>query len=91
MRISWDEPKRQKVLRDKGIDFAHMTELLYMPYIEDQRNGDPEQYRIVGFAESRLVTFIVEYRYDEYGEYIWVVTGWHSTQSERKAYGQATR
>ncbi len=28
----------------------------------------------------------VEYRVDEVGDYIWVVTAWKSTKQERKSY-----
>jgi uncharacterized DUF497 family protein len=62
-----------------------------LPYIEDQRNDDPEQYRIIGFAGGRLVTFVVEYRQDKLGEYIWIVTAWNSTKQEIKAYEQEIR
>lgn len=50
MRIRWDEAKRQLVLSNRGIDFSQLDELLNWSYVEDQRNDDPEQYRIVGFA-----------------------------------------
>ncbi len=91
MRIRWDEPKRQLVLNNRGIDFAHLGELLNWPYVEDRRNDDPEQFRIVGFAGGQLTTFIVEYRQDQLDEYIWVVTAWHSTKQEQKAYEQETQ
>ena len=91
MRIRWDEAKRQLVLHNRGIDFAQLDELLNWPYVEDQRHDDPEQYRIVGFAGGRLVTFIVEYRQDTLDEHIWVVTAWNSTKQEQKVYDQETR
>ncbi|CCI16881.1 putative PANL11 [Microcystis aeruginosa PCC 9807] len=86
MRIQWDEAKRQRVLTERDIDFTRLNDLLYKPYIEDQRSEQPEQYRIVGFARGTLTTFIVEYRVDEVGDYIWVVTAWKSTKQERKSY-----
>lgn len=86
MRIQWDEAKRQRVLTERDIDFTQLNDLLYKPYIEDQRSEQPEQYRIVGFANGMLTTFIVEYRVDEVGDYIWVVTAWKSTKQERKSY-----
>jgi uncharacterized DUF497 family protein len=86
MRIRWDEAKRQRVLTERDIDFTQLNDLLYKPYIEDQRSERPEQYRIVGFADGKLTTFIVEYRVDEVGDYIWVVTAWKSTRQERKSY-----
>jgi uncharacterized DUF497 family protein len=86
MRIRWDEAKRQEVRQRRQIDFASLHDLLSLPYIEDQRNDDPEQYRIIGFVRGRLVTFIAEYRQDAIGEYMWVVTAWHATLQEQQAY-----
>jgi len=80
MRVRWDEAKQQRVLADRDIYFDQLNDLLYTPYLEDQRSEAPEQYRIVGFADGELITFIVEYRLDEVGEYIWVVTVWRSTK-----------
>ena len=86
MRVRWDETKRQRVLAERNIDFAQLNDLLYLPYIEDRRSELPEQYRIIGFVDGKLTTFIVEYRIDELGEYIWIVTAWRSTKQERKYY-----
>lgn len=91
MRIRWDEGKRRLILKRRKIDLVQLEELLCLPYVEDQRNDDPEQYRIIGFAGGRLVTFIVEYRQDELGELIWVVTAWNATPQEEKAYERETR
>ncbi len=86
MRIRWGEPKRQQVLSERHIDFARLDELLELPYVEDQRNDDPEQYRVIGFAAGRLVSFIIEYREDVLGDLIWVVTAWHATPQEQRTY-----
>lgn len=86
MRIRWDEAKRQEVLRRRQIDFASLHDLLSRPYIEDQLYDDPEQYRVIGFVQGRLVTFIIEYRQDTIEEYMWVVTAWHATTQEQQAY-----
>lgn len=91
MRIRWDENKRQRVLQRRQIDFAQLEELLCLPYVEDQRNDDPEQYRLIGFAGGRLTTFIVEYRQDALGEFVWVITAWHATRQEHRAYEHETR
>ncbi|MGK7897007.1 MAG: hypothetical protein AB4372_26190 [Xenococcus sp. (in: cyanobacteria)] len=88
MRVRWDEAKRQRVLAERNIDFHQLNDLLYSPYLEDQRSELPEQYRIIGFADGTLTTFIVEYRLDEVGEYIWIVTAWKSTKQERQNYEQ---
>ncbi|ETW96484.1 hypothetical protein [Candidatus Entotheonella palauensis] len=86
MRIRWHEPKRQQVLSQRQIDVAQLDELFELPYIEDQRNDDPEQYRVIGFAGGRLVSFIIEYREDQFGDFVWVVTAWHATLQEQRAY-----
>jgi uncharacterized DUF497 family protein len=86
MRFRWDEAKRQLVLIERDIDFEQLRDLMDGPYLEDQRSDDPEQYRIVGFTAGALVTFIVEYRTDLRGDYVWVVTAWRSTKQERINY-----
>ena len=91
MRIRWDEHKRQQVLQRRNIDMARLDELLALPYVEDQRNDAPEQYRLIGFVGGRLVTFIVEYREDALGEFLWVVTAWHATSQEQRAYEREVR
>lgn len=91
MRILWDETKRKLVLARRNIDFLHLHELMCFPYIEDRGVEDPEQYRIIGFAREVLTTFIVEYREDDEGELMWVVTAWRSTRAEKKAYEQETK
>jgi hypothetical protein len=45
--------------------------LFLLPYVEDQRNDDPEQFRLIGFVAGHLVSCIIEYRQDTLGEYIW--------------------
>lgn len=91
MRIRWDEPKRQQVLQRRNIDFACLDEVFALPYVEDQRNDDPEQHRLIGFVGGRLITFIVEYREDPLGEVLWVVTAWHATAQEQRAYERAVQ
>ncbi len=91
MRSRWDEAKRQQVLQRRQIDFAQLVELFCLSYVEDQRKDDPEQYRLIGFVEGHLLTFIVEYREDALGEFIWVVTAWHATLQEQRAYEREVR
>ena len=78
-------------MRKRKIDFADLEDLLCLPYMEDQRSDHPEQYRIVGFAGGKVTTFVVEYREDDHGEFVWVVTGWKSTKQERESYEKETR
>jgi len=41
-----------------------------LPYVEDQRNDNAEQFRLLGFVAGRLVSCVIEYRQDTLGEYI---------------------
>ncbi|MGH9425098.1 MAG: hypothetical protein ACRD2L_02150 [Terriglobia bacterium] len=75
-------------MKQRRIDFAVLDDLFFLPYLEDQRSDDPEQYRIIGFAKGKIMAFIVEYREDELGEFVWVVTAWNSTATEKRAYAQ---
>ena len=70
MRLRWEEAKRQERLQRRQMDFAVLHDVLSLPYVEDQRSDDPEQCRVIGFGQGRLVTFIVEYRHDAIGEYL---------------------
>jgi len=70
VRIRWDEKKRQWILKRRRIDFATLNDLFCLPYLEDQRSDDPEQYRIIGITKERVVIFIIEYREDQLGEFI---------------------
>ncbi len=88
MRVQWDEAKRQRILAERDIDFDHLNDLLYTPYLEDRRSELPEQYRLIGFADGQLTTFIIEYRVDKIGELIWVFTAWKSTKQECRSYEQ---
>jgi uncharacterized DUF497 family protein len=79
MSIRWDEPKRQEVLARRNIDFAQLDELFLLPYVEDQRNDDPEQYRLTGFVAGRLVSFIIHHRIS--ARYTWrIYLGGHSLE-----------
>lgn len=44
--------------------------------------GSYAQFRIIGLLHGQMTTFVVEYRVDNFGEYIWVVTAWKSTNQK---------
>lgn len=91
MRVKCDAEKREHVLLERGIDLNDLSDAVELPYIEDVRNENPLQFRVIGFARGSLTTFIVEYRRDEVGEFAWVVTAWRSTPQEEQAYEQETQ
>jgi uncharacterized DUF497 family protein len=57
-------------------------------YVEQIKRDDPEQFIAIGYLEKTLLSIIYEIRYDEEGEYIWLITYWNSTKREREIYEQ---
>ena len=57
-----------------------------VPYYQDYRSDDPEQFRAIGWAKGKLYSIIFEIREDKKGEYYHLVTLWRSTNEEIKLY-----
>lgn len=52
------------------------------------KRDDPEQFIAIGYLGNTLISVIYEVRYDEQGEYIWLITYWKSSKKERQIYEQ---
>ena len=88
MRFSFD-PRKSNRLRanpKRGIGFEEVQELFSRPYWLDQRTDVPEQYLAVGWVAGRLFSVILEFRRDEEGEILHLVTLWKSTKEEVRLY-----
>lgn len=88
MRFSFD-PRKSKLLRanpGRGIGFEEAQELFLQPYWLDQRSDVPEQHRAIGWVGDRLYPVILEFREDEQGEILHLVTLWKSTRGEIRLY-----
>ncbi|MDZ8261506.1 MAG: hypothetical protein RMY63_24375 [Nostoc sp. ChiQUE01b] len=57
-------------------------------YVERIKRDDPEQFIAIGYLANTLLSVIYEVRYDDEGEYIWLITYWKSTRWEREIYEQ---
>jgi len=57
-------------------------------YVQRMKQDDPEQFIAIGYLKNSLLSVIYEFRYDEEGKYIWLVTYWKSTKREREIYEQ---
>jgi uncharacterized DUF497 family protein len=91
MRVSWNSDKNDLLKRTRGIGFNDAVEMFRRPYVVQSKNDDPEQYKAIGFAKGGiLITLIIEVRYDDHGEYEWLVTLWKATKDEVKIYEQST-
>jgi uncharacterized DUF497 family protein len=89
MRIKWDLKKNEKLIEERNIDFQDASRIFGQSYHLSQKNDDPEQWRVIGWVDSRLITLIYEERQDEEGIYFWFVTAWVSTPSERKLFNES--
>lgn len=88
MRFSFD-PRKSIRLRShpkRGIGFEEAKVLFSLPYWMDQRSDVPEQYVAIGWVEGQLYSVIFEFREDELGELIHLVTLWKSTKEEVRIY-----
>ena len=88
MRFSFD-PRKSKRLRAnprRGIGFEEARELFLRPYWLDQRSDVPEQHLAVGWVGGQLYSVIFEFREDEQGEVLHLVTLWKSTKEEIRLY-----
>ena len=88
MRFSFDirKSKRLRANPKRGIGFEEAQELFSQPYWLDQRSDVPEQYVAVGRVGERLYSVILEFREDEQGEILHLVTLWKSTKEEIRLY-----
>lgn len=88
MRFSFD-PRKSRRLRAnprRGIGFEEAQELFSHPYWLDRRTDVSEQYVAIGWVGGRLYSVIFEYREDEAGEILHLVTLWRSTGEEVRLY-----
>jgi uncharacterized DUF497 family protein len=93
MRILWDRKKSQalKANPERRTSFEEAKILLQ----DDERtlggglkSYDPEQHYAIGFAaNSALISLVYEFRNDDLGVYIWLITLWKTTNAEKKRAG----
>lgn len=86
MRFSFDprKSKRLKANPRRGIGFEEAQALFSQPYWLDQRSDVPEL--AIGWVGDRLYSVIFEFREDEEGEKLRLVTLWKSTKEEIRWY-----
>ena len=61
MDVEWDEQKRQKVLRERGIDFVRMAKLLLggRPVLTvPSPRGEEDRFISIGMSEGRLFAVV---------------------------------
>lgn len=88
MRFDWNDQKSQLLQQQRGYSLAEVALVLSGDYVERVKQDDPEQFIAIGYLRNTLLSVIYEVRYDEEGEYIWLITYWKSTKRERSLYEQ---
>jgi len=84
MKIVWDEPKRQRNLRERGLDFADVDlEFFAASIMAEAKKG---RSRAIGEFRGKIVTVIFK---PLGSEAISVISMRPASRNERKAYGQA--
>ncbi|MFM6623144.1 MAG: hypothetical protein ACKPHZ_01820 [Dolichospermum sp.] len=88
MRFDWNDQKSKLLKSQRGYSFDEIITLFAGDYVERVKNDSPEQFIAIGYVGYSLLSIIYEIRYDEEGEYIWLVTYWKSTRREKEIYEQ---
>ena len=88
MRFSFDSRKSAllRANRKRGIGFEEAREVFSRPYWLDQRSDVPEQYVAIRWVGDQLYSVIFEFREDDLGEILHLVTLWKSTKGEIRIY-----
>ncbi len=88
VRFSFDAAKSRRLRANpkRGIGFEEAREIFFGSYWLDQRIDAPDQYRAIGWAKGRLYSVILEFREDDEGELVHLVTLWKATVEEVKLY-----
>lgn len=88
MRFDWNDSKSNFLKQTRGYTLEDIANIFRSHYVERIKNDAPEQFIAIGYLDNILLSVIYEIRYDEGGEYIWLITYWKSTKRERKIYEQ---
>ena len=86
MRFDYDTQKSDYLKRERGFSLSDAAAIFDGDYFTTTKSDDPEQYAAIGFSKGTLLTLIFEYREDDLGELIWLITYWKATKREVKIY-----
>jgi uncharacterized DUF497 family protein len=74
MRFDWDNHKSQLLKQKRGYSLEEVATILASDYVERMKQDDPEQFIAIGYLKTSVLSVIYEVRYDDEGEYIWLIT-----------------
>ena len=76
------------MLRKHGVCLEAAQEIFDQAHLVDRKNGNPEQFRAIGWSGGRLCSVIFEIRRDSGGEFHHLITAWKATKQEEEAYAE---
>jgi len=82
MRFHFEREKTQEVKRKHGVSLQEAQEIFDGAYLVDQKSGDPERFRAIGWRRGLLCSVILEVRHYAAGEFYHLVTAWKATKEE---------
>ena len=86
MKLSWDEDKRRRTLKERGLDFARCSEVFEGPTLsfeDDRRDYGEQRWVTVGLLDTRLVCIVST---DVSDECTRIISMRDATRRERKLY-----
>jgi uncharacterized DUF497 family protein len=87
MKISFDPPKRERTLRDRGLDFANAAEVFAgstFDAVDDRKNYGEERIVTAGYWQGRMVIVVWTRR----GEARHVISMRKANEREKAYYRQ---
>ncbi len=82
MLFTWDEPKRQKVLRERGIDFVRAALIFEGPTVEyEDHRHDYGERRLIATGEYKGAYYTIVYT--PRGDAFHIITAWRAGRRAR--------
>jgi uncharacterized DUF497 family protein len=88
VRFDWDDLKSETVKAKRGLSFDELLPLFKTDYLLEGNKFYEDQFLAIGFLGTEMITVVFESREDEEGEFVWIITYWRSTKSERMRYAK---
>lgn len=91
MLFEWNEDKRQKTLRERGIDFADVVAIWEDPHrqerVDARQDYGEERMQTIGTANGRVYfTVYTERVYENDQEVIRIISARRANEAERELY-----
>ena len=92
VRVKCDPKKREKILRERGLDFKDFPKLFdcsTLEWTDDREDYGEVREVVMGFLESKVVYAVYTMRKDKDGEVHWVISMRKAEKNEKKDFFKA--